>query len=120
MIAIEKILEAHKKIDAWYFQNDEMFFGGIKAIKAAGRREQMKILSVDGNPEALRAIATGDLDYEVIGAFNLQGWLVMETAAKVLIGEKVPKQIVVPLSMAPAPRRLYPTQAVAWEEDKQI
>ena len=119
MIATEKILEAHKKIDAWYFQNDEMFFGGIKAIKAAGRREQMKILSVDGNPEALRAIATGDLDYEVIGAFNLQGWLVMETAAKVLMGEKVPKQIVVPLSMAPAPPRLYPTQAVAWEEDKQ-
>lgn len=119
-IATEKILETQQLIDAWYFQNDEMFFGGIEAIKTSGRRGQMKILSVDGNPEALRAIATGDLDYEVIGGFNLQGWLVMEAAAKVLMGENIPKQIVVPLSMAPAPRRLYPTQAVALEEDKVI
>ena len=118
MIATRKILETHCRIDAWYFQNDEMFFGGIEAIKASGRRDQMKILSVDGNPEALRAIATGDLDYEIIGAFNLQGWLVMETAAKVLMGESLPKRILVPLSMAPAPRHLYPTQTVAWEEGK--
>jgi LysR family transcriptional regulator, glycine cleavage system transcriptional activator len=117
-IATEKILESPQQIDAWYFQNDEMFFGGIEAIKAAGRRDQMKIFSVDGNPEALRAIGTGDLDYEVIGAFNLQGWLILETAAKILMGEDVPKQMVMPLSMAPAPRRLYPTQAVAWEEAK--
>ena len=89
-----------------------------EAIKAAGRRDQMKIFSVDGNPEALRAIGTGDLDYEVIGGFNLQGWLILETAAKILMGEDVPKHIVMPLSMAPAPRRLYPTQAVAWEEAK--
>ncbi len=118
--ATARILEAHQKIDAWYFQNDEMFFGGIKAIKASGRRDQMKILSVDGNPEALRAISTGDLDYEVVGGFNLQGWLLIETAAKVLMGEKVPKQIVVPLSMAPAPRQLYPTQAVAWDDERQV
>ena len=116
LIATQKILDTHQKIDAWYFQNDEMFFGGIKAIKGAGRRGQMKILSVDGNPEALRAIATGDLDYEIIGGFNLQGWLVMETAARVLAGEKVPKQIVVPLSMAPVPRRLDQAQAVTRQE----
>jgi inositol transport system substrate-binding protein len=120
MAATQKILDAHNKIDAWYFQNDEMFFGGIKAIKSAGRRGEMKILSVDGNPDALRAISTGDLDYEVVGGFNLQGWLAVETAAKILLGEPVPKQIVVPLSMIPAPRRMYPTQAVAWEDNRQL
>jgi ABC-type sugar transport system substrate-binding protein len=96
----EQLLQAQQNVNAWYFQNDEMFFGGIKAIKAAGKRDGMKILSVDGNPEALKAIGAGDLDYEVVGGFNLQGWLVMETAAKVLMGEKVPDKIVVPLTMA--------------------
>jgi ribose transport system substrate-binding protein len=96
----EQLVQAHPDLNAWYFQNDEMFFGGIKAIKAAGKRDGTKILSVDGNPEALKAIGGGDLDYEVVGGFNLQGWLVIETAAKVLLGEKVPSKIVVPLTMA--------------------
>ena len=84
------MLQANKDIDVIYFQNDEMYFGGMKAIEASGRRGEMKIVSVDGNPEALAAIQKGELDYEVVGQFNLQGWLVIETAAKVLAGEQVP------------------------------
>jgi ribose transport system substrate-binding protein len=98
--ATESLLQAQKHIDVFYYQNDEMYFGGIKAIEAAGRRNEMKILSVDGNPEALQAIQKGDLDYEVVGQFYLQGWLVMEAAAKVLAGEQVPAVFPVKLYMA--------------------
>lgn len=96
----ENLLQAHKDIDVIYFQNDEMYFGGIKAIEAAGRRNEMKILSVDGNPDALEAIKQGNLDYEVVGQFKLQGWLSVEAAAKVLLGEKVPRWTPVKLYMA--------------------
>ncbi len=108
----EQLLQANKDIDAWYFQNDEMFFGGLKAIEDAGRRDEMALLSVDGNPEALKAIGTGDLDYEVVGGFGLQGWMVLEVAAKVLAGEEVPSQITVPLTMAD--KRNWQTVAPGW------
>jgi ABC-type sugar transport system substrate-binding protein len=118
--ATEQLLREQPKVDAWYFQNDDMFLGGIKAIKAAGRREGTKILSVDGNPEALNAMLVGDLDYEVVGGFNLQGWLVIETAAKVLMGEKVPEKVGVPLTWAPPLRRLDTAHAVTWGVGKEL
>ena len=96
----EAMLAAHPKIDAMYFQNDEMYFGGYPAIVAAGRRDEMAILSVDGNPDAMERIKTGDLDYEVVGQFGLQGWLFIETTAKVLAGKKVLDWVPVNLYMA--------------------
>lgn len=111
--ATEQLLREQQTIDVWYFQSDDMFLGGIQAIKAAGRRAGVKIISVDGNPEALRAMRVGDLDYEVIGGFNLQGWLVIETAAKVLIGEQVSKKVDVPLGWVPPLQQLDTAHAVA-------
>ena len=96
----ENLLQANKKIDVMYFQNDEMYFGGLPAIKAAGRRGELRILSVDGNPDALAAMKKGDLDYEVVGQFKLQGWLTIEAAAKDLLGQKLPAWIPVELYMA--------------------
>jgi ABC-type sugar transport system substrate-binding protein len=77
-----------------------MYFGGMKAIEASGRRDKMKILSVDGNPDALAAIKKGDLDYEVVGQFGRFGWIAVQTAAQVLAGEHVPKWVQIPLYMA--------------------
>jgi ABC-type sugar transport system substrate-binding protein len=96
----EALLQAHSDIDVMYFQNDEMYFGGMKAIEASGRRNQMKILSVDGNPDAMAAIKKGDLDYEVVGQFGLFGWVAVETAARILAGETVPKWVQIKLNMA--------------------
>ena len=95
----ESILQAQPHIDAFYFQNDEMYFGGVKAINAAGRRGEMKILSVDGDPAAYDAIRKGQLDYEVTGQFLLQGWLTIQTAAQYLAGQKVGAFVPVKLYM---------------------
>ena len=95
----ENMLQAHKQIDVMYFQNDEMYLGGFVAIKASGRRNEMKILSVDGAPEVFASIKKGDLDYEVVGQFILQGWLTIATAAKDLMGEKLPPLVPVELYM---------------------
>ena len=44
-----------------YAHNDEMALGAIKAIKAAGRQNEMIVIGIDGQNEAIDAIQAGDL-----------------------------------------------------------
>ena len=64
----ENILQRFKpgEVDAIYFMNDEMTFGGLQAIKAAGRLHEFKIISVDGEKEAMALVRAGEIDYEAI------------------------------------------------------
>jgi ribose transport system substrate-binding protein len=64
----EDILQRFPKgqIDAIYYMADEMMFGGLQAIKAAGRLHEFKIISVDGEKEAMALLRSGDIDYETI------------------------------------------------------
>jgi ribose transport system substrate-binding protein len=64
----ESILQRFPKgqIDAIYYMADEMLFGGLQAIKAAGRLHEFKIISVDGEKEALDMLRAGDFDYDAI------------------------------------------------------
>jgi ABC-type sugar transport system substrate-binding protein len=52
--------------DVIYYMNDEMTLGGLQAIKAAGRLGEFKVISVDGEKEALDAVRAGEIDYEVM------------------------------------------------------
>ena len=62
----ENILRRFKpgEIDAIYYMADEMMFGGLQAIKAANRLHDFKIISVDGEREALDLLRSGDIDYD--------------------------------------------------------
>jgi ABC-type sugar transport system substrate-binding protein len=64
----ENILQRFKpgEIDAIYYMADEMTFGGLQAIKAAGRLGEFKIISVDGQKEAMDLLRAGEIDYEAI------------------------------------------------------
>ncbi len=64
----EDILQRFPKgsIDAIYYMNDEMALGGLQAIKAANRLGDFKVISVDGEKEAIEALKRGEIDYEVI------------------------------------------------------
>ena len=64
----ENILQRFKpgEIDAIYYMNDEMTFGGLQAIKGAGRLHEFKIISVDGEKEAMALLRAGEIDYEAI------------------------------------------------------
>ena len=64
----ENILQRFKpgEIDAIYYMNDEMTFGGLQAIKGAGRLHEFKIISVDGEKEAMDLVRAGEIDYEAI------------------------------------------------------
>ena len=50
------------KIQAIYAHNDNMAFGALRAIQAAGRaKEGILIIGIDGENAAIRAVAKGDL-----------------------------------------------------------
>jgi len=69
MEVTETILQRYPNkgdFDVIYYMNDEMALGGLQAIKAAGRLGEFKIISVDGEKEALDAVRAGEIDYEVM------------------------------------------------------
>jgi ABC-type sugar transport system substrate-binding protein len=55
------------QINGAYFANDDMGFGGIQAIKAAGKKpgKDIKIVSIDGWRTAFMAMIKGDLNATV-------------------------------------------------------
>jgi len=89
---MEDFLQAQRQIDAVYCNNDDMALGALQAAKEAGRNKGMLITGYDGiQPQVMAAIYAGDLhgtwQYTPMG---IEG---VEVAAKILQGQKVPKEI---------------------------
>ncbi|WP_338787358.1 substrate-binding domain-containing protein [Metabacillus sp. FJAT-53654] len=79
------------KIDAVVSHADVMTMGAIKAIKAAGRENEIVVVSVDGQKSSLEAIEAGDIDATV--AYPIVMPMGILAAAKTLVGEAIPKYI---------------------------
>ncbi|GLZ02863.1 sugar ABC transporter substrate-binding protein [Actinomadura sp. NBRC 104412] len=56
---MENLLARNSKIDAVFCENDSMCLGAQKAIGDAGRSDEMFLVGVDGQKEALQAIKNG-------------------------------------------------------------
>jgi ribose transport system substrate-binding protein len=91
---MENILLANSNIDAVFAINDPSALGALEAIDAAGRQDEMFIVSVDGAKEAMEAIKNGT-SFEMTAAQlpTLIGKIGVETAMKVLNGEEVERFI---------------------------
>jgi ribose transport system substrate-binding protein len=93
MTVMEDFLQAYDVIDAVFTHADEMTMGAIAAIENADRRDEMLITSVNGTMEAIQAIMDGRMDCTVLYS-NCSGPGV-EFAVKILLGEEVPKDVVI-------------------------
>ncbi len=92
---MESALAVHSKIDAVYAHNDPAAHGAMLAAQQAGRRDEMIFVGIDALPqEGVQYVTEGMLDatfyYPTCGAEAI------ETALKILAGEKVPQQIILP------------------------
>jgi ribose transport system substrate-binding protein len=96
---MENILQAQKKIDAVFAQNDEMALGGVQAIAAAKRDKGMFVVGFDAIADALKAVQEGKLAATIAQQPKEMGRLAVEAAVKVLGGQKVPKFTPVPLKL---------------------
>ena len=101
---MESFLKSYgNKIDILVAQNDDMALGAIQAIEAAGLKpgKDITILSFDGVKGIFQAINEGKRNCTV-ECNPLQGELLMETAKKILKGEKVDKIVYVDEGVFPA------------------
>ena len=98
----ENLLQKYPKgqIQALVAQNDEAALGASSAIQAADRLGEFKVLiGVDGSKPALDAVAAGTLTATVFQDAVGQGTQAMAVASKILAGETVDPQYVIPFKL---------------------
>jgi ABC-type sugar transport system substrate-binding protein len=88
---MEQLLLAAPGIEAVYAPNDEMALGAVMAAERAGRLKQIAIVGTGGQAEALDAVAEGKMYATIVCPSGAQEAL--DTALKILRGEKVPRKI---------------------------
>ena len=96
---MEDLLQKYGKgeVQAVVAQSDEMAIGAASAIKEAGRQDEFKVvMGIDGSADGLAAVADGSLTATVFQDAVGQGRAAIETAAKIIRGEEVPKVVDLP------------------------
>ncbi|MCW8327653.1 ribose ABC transporter substrate-binding protein RbsB [Photobacterium sp. SDRW27] len=94
---MENMLAANPEVQAVFAQNDEMALGAIRAVQASGK--DVLIVGFDGTEDGIAAVNRGLMSGTVAQQPELIGSLAVETAAKVLKGEKVEAYIPVQLKL---------------------
>ncbi len=96
---MENILQAQKKIDAVFAQNDEMALGAVQAIEAAKREKAVFVVGFDAIADALKAVTEGKMAATIAQQPKVMGQLAVEAASTLLKGGKVTKFTPVPLKL---------------------
>jgi ribose transport system substrate-binding protein len=92
--AARALLGRHARLDAMLVANDLMAMGVLQALDETGR--SALLASINGSPDAVRAVRQGRLVATV--SFNTLhfGCLAMEAAVRLARGETVPRRIILP------------------------
>jgi ribose transport system substrate-binding protein len=90
----ETLLQSNPNATAIYAHNDEMAIGAIAALKAAGKTpgNDVKLVSIDGGKDALKAIQAGELFASVECSPHF-GPKAFDTMVAWANGEQVPTQL---------------------------
>jgi len=88
------------KFDAVVSNNDEMAIGAIQAMKAAGTDTKKAVVGgVDATQDALASMKAGDLKVTVFQDAAGQGRGAVDTALKLIKGEKSDKKVYIPFQL---------------------
>jgi ribose transport system substrate-binding protein len=95
----QNMLQAHADIDTVFAASDLMALGAIEAIAAAGKTGKIRVVGFDALDDAKAAIAKGTMSASVAQFPYEMGKAAVESAVKVMNGEKLPADIMVKLEM---------------------
>src|SRR4051794_26814874 len=95
----QNMLQAHPDIDALFACSDLMALGALEAIAAAGKTGKIRVVGFDALDDAKKAIAAGAMEASVAQFPSEMGRAAVESAVKVIHGEKVPDDIKVKLDL---------------------
>lgn len=90
------ILTRNPDLVGIFAANDGMALGAVEAVYAAGKGDQVTIIGVDGNVDAVKSIKDGRLNASVAQLPYLVGKQAVENVKKSLAGESVEADIAVP------------------------
>ena len=90
------LLTRNPDLVAIFAANDGMALGAVEAAYAAGKGEQVTIIGVDGNSDAVKSIESGRLNASVAQLPYLVGRTAVEKAGEALGGAEVEEFIFVP------------------------
>ena len=90
------ILTRNPDLVAIFAANDGMALGAVEAVYAAGKGEQVTIIGVDGNSDAVKSIKDGRLNASVAQLPYLVGKQAVEDVKKAIAGEAVQADVAVP------------------------
>ena len=93
--AMQSILLSNEDIDGVWAAWDEAAIGAALAIKQAGKEDQIKVVGIDGNSQALEMIQNGSsIKATVKQNFEAMGDILVEQIKRVFNGEKVNNKII--------------------------
>ncbi len=94
---MENLMQRFPAIDGVFCANDDMAVGVVEALEAAGRGGKTRVVGIDAIPDGAAAIAKGRLLASADYSGHDQGFLAVTAAVKHLRGERVPKEIALPV-----------------------
>jgi ribose transport system substrate-binding protein len=95
----QNMLQANPDMDLLFAASDLMALGAIEAIAAAGKTGRVRVIGFDALDDAKTAMAVGTMDASVAQFPYEMGKTAVESAVKILNGEKLPAEIMVKLEM---------------------
>jgi ribose transport system substrate-binding protein len=93
----ENLLQANSDATGLFAHNDDMALGAVEAAAAAGL--DLIIVGFDAAPDALQAVADGDMAGTIAQQPVLMGQLALEAALGVIAGDTVSPVIAVPVAL---------------------
>lgn len=97
--AATTILQQHPDLIGFYCNNDGMALGVVEAVKSAGLLGKVAVFGTDGISDAYKSIADGELTGTVDSFPVLTGEVAMETALRLVGGQKLPRVVATPQAL---------------------
>ena len=94
---MENLMQRFPTVDGVWCANDDMAVGVVEALEAAGRGGKTKVVGIDAIPDGAAAIAKGRMLASADYSGHDQGFLAVSAAVRHLRGERVPKEILLPV-----------------------
>ncbi len=95
---MQNLLTANPSVQAVFAQNDEMALGALRALQTAGRTDVL-VVGFDGTNDGIKAVNRGVLGATIAQRPDQIGIIGIQTADKILKGEKVAPTIPVELEL---------------------
>lgn len=96
---MQDIITGHPNLKACFVQNEGMSVGAIKALKAAGKLGQVKIVSQNGSPDGETMIKAGELTATVGWSCSQESMLALHMLVDHINGKNVPKLTLTPMKV---------------------